>query len=116
MADKKTFTILLMDAPFENQRTTTAFRIIDAAIRKGHDVNAWCYEGGTALSFAKQQQHPNAVHGHDAAQEDHPLPKDWIGALFAAAAAKGTKLTWMNCGLCVDERGVNEVNEGVNRG
>lgn len=114
--DKKTLTFVLMDAPYENARTTTAFRLIDAALRKGHDVKVFCYEGAVALSFAKQAQHPNAVHGRDAAQEDHPNPKDWIVALQQAAAKSGGKLEWMNCGLCVDERGVGEVVPGVTRG
>ena len=114
--DKKTLTFVLMDAPYENARTTTAFRLIDAALRKGHDVKVFAYEGAVALSFAKQAQHPNAVHGRDAAQEDHPNPKDWILALQAAAAAAGSKLEWMNCGLCVDERGVGEAVAGVTRG
>jgi tRNA 2-thiouridine synthesizing protein D len=116
MADKKTLTFVLMDAPYENQRTTTALRLIDAAIRKGHDVNVFAYEGAVALAFGKQAQHPNAVHGRDAAQEDHPLPKDWIAALFAAASAAGTKIDWVNCGLCVDERGVVESIAGPRRG
>ena len=114
--DKKTLTFVLMDAPYENARTTTAFRLIDAALRKGHDVKVFCYEGAVGLSFAKQAQHPNAVHGRDAAQEDHPNPKDWIVALQQAAAKSGSKLEWMNCGLCVDERGVGEAIAGVTRG
>jgi tRNA 2-thiouridine synthesizing protein D len=85
-------------------------------VRKGHDITVFADEGAVALPFAKQAQHPNAVHGRDAAQEDHPLPKDWIAALSQTAAAKGTKLEWINCGLCVDERGVGEVIEGVKRG
>jgi tRNA 2-thiouridine synthesizing protein D len=114
--DKKTLTFVLMDAPYENSRTTTAFRIIDAALRKGHDVKVFAYEGAVALPFARQAQHPNAVHGRDAAQEDHPNPKEWIAALQQAAASSGAKLEWMNCGLCVDERGVGEVIAGVTRG
>jgi tRNA 2-thiouridine synthesizing protein D len=114
--DKKTLTLVLMDAPYENARTTTAFRLIDAALRMGHDVKVFAYEGAVALPFARQAQHPNAVHGRDAAQEDHPNPKEWITALQQAAAAAGSKLEWMNCGLCVDERGVGEVISGVTRG
>lgn len=113
---KKTICILMMDPPYESARTTTAFRILSAAIARGHDVKAFCYEGAVALSFAKQAPHANAVHGRDAAQEDHPNPKDWILALFEAAAARGTSLTWCNCGLCVDERGVGETIPGVLRG
>lgn len=113
---KKTFTFLIMDAPFENARTATAFRLLDACAKRGHGVNVFAYEGAVALTFAKQAQHPNAVHGHDAAQEDHPLPKDWVQALQKAFAASGGKLDWINCGLCVDERGVGEWIEGARRG
>ena len=116
MADKKTLTFVLMDAPYENQRTTTALRLVDAAVRRGHDVNVFAYEGAVALAFARQAQHPNAVHGRDAVQEDHPLPKDWIAALIEAAQKNGNKIDWVNCGLCVDERGVGEAIPGTRRG
>src|SRR5687768_6645119 len=111
-----TFTFCLMDAPYESSRTTTAFRLINDAINKGHNVSVFAYEGAVALSFAKQAPHANAVHGRDATQEDHPNPKDWIAALIQAARSQGTTLDWVNCGLCVDERGVGEVVEGVTRG
>jgi sulfur relay (sulfurtransferase) complex TusBCD TusD component (DsrE family) len=114
--DKKTLTFVLMDAPYENSRTTSAFRLIDAAVRRGHHVKVFCYEGAVGLSFAKQAPHANAVHGRDAAQEDHPNPKDWVVALMQSAEKSGGKLEWMNCGLCVDERGVGEVVPGVTRG
>jgi tRNA 2-thiouridine synthesizing protein D len=116
MADKKKLTFSIMDAPFENERTVTAFRLIDLAIRRGHDVTVFAYEGAAALSFAKQTQHANAVHGRDAAQEDHPLPREWVAALLEAAAQRGSKLDWINCGLCVDERGVGEFIPGTRRG
>jgi tRNA 2-thiouridine synthesizing protein D len=116
MASKKTFTFVLMDPPYESANSTTAFRLIDAAIKRGHDIKVFCYEGAVALSFAKQAPHANAVHGRDVAQEDHPNTKDWIIALQKSAEAKGAKLEWMNCGLCVDERGVGEVIPGVTRG
>ena len=109
-------TFALMDAPFENSRTVTMFRIIEAALEAGHDVNVFAYEGAVALPFAKQAPHANAVHGRDAAAENHPLPRDWIEALLALAAARGRKLDWVNCGLCVDERGVAESIAGVRRG
>ena len=69
-----------------------------------------------ALSFAKQAPHANAVHGRDVGQEDHPNPKDWIAALMTEAERRGGQLAWVNCGLCVDERGVGEVAPGVGRG
>ena len=116
MADKKTLTFALMDPPYEDARTATALRLIDIAVRRGYDVNVFAYEGAVALPFAQQQAHPNAVHGRDAEEEDHPLPREWVAALIEQAGKNGGKLDWVNCGLCVDERGVSEAIEGVRRG
>ena len=116
MSMTKSLTFALMDAPYEQARTTTAFRLLDIAVRRGYQVNVFAYEGAAALSFARQAPHPNAVHGRDAQQEAHPNPKDWVLALLEAAASAGGKLTWVNCGLCVDERGVGETIPGVGRG
>jgi tRNA 2-thiouridine synthesizing protein D len=112
----QTLTFVLNDPPFENARSTTALRLIDRAIERGFHVNVFAYEGAVALAFAKQTQHANAVHGRDLAAEDHPLPREWVAALIAAAEKRGQKLDWVNCGLCVDERGVNESIAGTRRG
>jgi len=116
MTTGKTFTFALMDPPFETARSTTALRLIDATLRRGHHVNVFAYEGAVYLPFALQQAHANAAHGRSAEEEDHPLPRRWIADLMAAAAAAGVKLDWVNCGLCVDERGARESIEGVRRG
>ncbi|MGH8198617.1 MAG: DsrE family protein [Steroidobacteraceae bacterium] len=109
-------TFAIMDAPFENARTVTVFRLIQAALKAGHDVNVFAYEGAVGLAFARQAAHPNAVHGRDAAAENHPLPRVWIAELLRLAQNAGRKLDWVNCGLCVDERGMGEAIEGVRRG
>jgi len=112
----KTLTFALMDPPYEDARSTTALRLIDLALRRGHSVNVFAYEGAVCLPFAKQAPHPNAVHGRDVEQEDHPNPKNWIAALLALARQNGSKLDWVQCGLCVDERGAAEAIEGLRRG
>jgi len=109
-------TFAIMDAPFESARTVTAFRLIQAALQSGHDVNVFAYEGAVSLAFARQAAHPNAVHGRDAEAENHPLPRMWIEELLRLAKEAGRKLDWVNCGLCVDERGVAEAIDGVRRG
>ena len=116
MADKKTLTFALMDAPYESARSTTALRLIDIAARRGYNINVFAYEGAVLLPFSQQTAHPNAVHGRDADEENHPLPKDWVTALLAEAASNGGAIDWVNCGLCVDERGVPDAVEGVRRG
>jgi tRNA 2-thiouridine synthesizing protein D len=116
MPDKKTLTFAIMDAPFEDARSTTALRLIAIAAKRGYDINVFAYEGAVSLPFAQQAAHPNAVHGHDVEEEDHPLPKEWVSALIAETEKNGGKLDWVNCGLCVDERGAQAAVKGVRRG
>jgi tRNA 2-thiouridine synthesizing protein D len=105
-----------MDPPFESARSTTALRLIDLALRRGHDVNVFAYEGAVSLSLAAQKPHANGVHGTSVDEEDHPLTREWVASLHEAAAARGARLDWANCGLCVDERGANESVPGPRRG
>jgi tRNA 2-thiouridine synthesizing protein D len=111
-----TLTFVLMDPPFENARSTTALRLIDAALEQGFNVNVFAYEGAVCLPFARQTAHANAVHGRSVEEDNHPLPRVWVKALMHAAGARGLKLDWVNCGLCVDERRANEAIGGVRRG
>jgi tRNA 2-thiouridine synthesizing protein D len=116
MADRKTLTFALMDAPYESARTATALRLIDIAARRGYAVNVFAYEGAVLLPFNRQQPHPNAIHGRNVEEENHLLTKEVVAALIAEATRAGGKLDWVNCGLCVDERGAGEAIEGVRRG
>ena len=116
MATGKTLTIAIMDAPYESANSTTALRIINAALEKGHNVNVFAYEGAVNLTMKAQQPHANPVKGTSVEQEQHPTTKDWIAALFKVANGKGVKLDWVNCGLCVDERGAGDWIEGPRRG
>lgn len=116
MADNTTLTFAIMDPPYENARTTTAMRLLDVAARRGYNINVFAYEGAVNLPFALQQAHANAVHGRDVKEEDHPLPKEWVAAIMKEAEKNGGKVDWVNCGLCVDERGAGASIEGVRRG
>ena len=116
MAENKTLTFAAMDPPYETERSTTLLRLLDIAVRRGHNVNVFAYEGAVYLPFALQKAHPNPAHGRNAEEENHMLTKDVIAALMATAERGGTKLDWVNCGMCVDERGAGEAIAGVRRG
>jgi tRNA 2-thiouridine synthesizing protein D len=109
----KTITLALMDPPYETETTTTALRIVDAALRKGHTVKVFAYEGAVNLTMADQAPHANPARGTSVEEEHHPTTKDWIASLFAMADGR---LEWVNCGLCVDERGAANWIDGVRRG
>ena len=112
----KSLTFLLMDAPYEQSRTATAFRLINAALEGGTSVRVFAYEGAVSLPVTQQKPHANALHGRSLEEEAHPTPHAWVSALVEAAKEKGIEFDWVNCGLCVDERGATEVVAGVRRG
>jgi tRNA 2-thiouridine synthesizing protein D len=112
----KTLTLAIMDAPYESANSATAFRFIHAALKRGLNVNVFAYEGAVNLTMKSQQPHANPVKGTSAEEENHPTTKDWVAALFRFAEEKGVRLNWINCGLCVDERGAGDWIEGPRRG
>lgn len=112
----KTLTIAIMDPPYETAATTTALRIVNAALTQGNNVTVFAYEGAVNLTMRAQQPHANPVKGTSVEQEEHPTTKDWIASLFDLARVKGVTLDWINCGLCVDERGAGDWIQGPRRG
>jgi tRNA 2-thiouridine synthesizing protein D len=112
----KTLTMMVMDPPYEAASTTTALRIVDSALRKGHNVNVFAFEGGVSLTMAGQKPHPNPVHQTSVEEENHPTTRAFIASLFELAKERGVKLDWVNCGFCVDERGADDWIAGPRRG
>lgn len=112
----KTLSIAIMDAPYESANSTTALRIIHSALNQGHHVHVFAYEGAVNLTMKAQAPHANAIKGTTLEEENHPTTKDWIAALFKLAQDKGVTLRWVNCGLCVDERGAGDWIDGPLRG
>jgi len=111
----RTLTIVLMDPPYESANTTTAFRIIASALKKKIKVNVFAYEGAVSLSSRDQVPHANPVKGTTIEEEQHPTTSRFVAALFELAD-ETVQLNWVNCGLCVDERGANNSIDGVKRG
>jgi tRNA 2-thiouridine synthesizing protein D len=110
-----TLTLAIMDAPYEAAASTTAFRIIAAALGRGVNVNVFAYEGAVSLTMKDQAPHANPVKGTTVEEEEHPTTKDLVAALIELGKSE-PRLSWVNCGLCVDERGATSVIEGVKRG
>ena len=112
---ERTLTLALMDPPYESANSTTAFRIIHAALEQGINVNVFAYEGAVSLSLKDQAPHANPVKGTSIDEEEHPTTRAFVSSLLAMGGDK-PRLTWVNCGLCVDERGAANVVDGVRRG
>jgi tRNA 2-thiouridine synthesizing protein D len=114
MSEKK-LTIAIMDPPYESANTTTAFRIISSALKKGIHVNVFAYEGAVNLSMKDQAPHANPVKGTTVEEEEHPTTKNFVSSLLELGK-ESPLLTWTNCGLCVDERGAGNWVDGCKRG
>lgn len=112
---EKTLTLALMDPPYESANSTTAFRIVSAALKEGIHVNVFAYEGAVCLALKDQAPHANPVKGTTLEEEDHPTTKAFVSSLLEVGNGNPL-LTWVNCGLCVDERGASNAVEGVKRG
>ena len=112
---ERTLTLALMDPPYESANSTTALRIISAALQKGIHVNVFAYEGAVCLPLKDQTPHANPVKGTTVEQEEHPTTKAFITSLLQIGDASPL-LNWVSCGLCVDERGAGNVVDGVKRG
>ena len=112
---EKTLTLALMDPPYESANSTTALRIISAALQKGIHVNVFAYEGAVCLPLKDQTPHANPVKGTTVEQEEHPTTRAFITSLLQIGDGSPL-LNWVSCGLCVDERGAGNVVDGVKRG
>jgi tRNA 2-thiouridine synthesizing protein D len=112
---EKRLTLALMDPPYESATSTTAFRIISAALSKGIHVNVFAYEGAVCLALKDQAPHANPVKGTTVEGEEHPTTRSFVTSLLEAGAGNPL-LSWVNCGLCVDERGAANAVDGVKRG
>src|SRR6266849_8579769 len=110
MADKR-ITIALMDPPYESATTTTVLRLAAAALARGINVNVFAYEGAVLLTMRSQAPHPNPVKGTSVEVQDHPTTAGFIAALLELRSGD-PQFQWINCGLCVDERGAGEWIEG----
>jgi tRNA 2-thiouridine synthesizing protein D len=114
MSEKK-LTVALMDPPYESANSTTAMRILVAALNMGIHVNVFAYEGAVCLALKDQSPHANPVKGTTVEEEEHPTTRAFVSSLLALGKEKPL-LTWVNCGLCVDERGASNAVDGVKRG
>src|SRR5437868_13257237 len=95
---EKSLTLALMDPPYESANTTTAFRIISAALQKGIHVNVFAYEGAVGLPLKDQAPHANPVKGTTVEQEDHPTTRKFVSSLLDIGQ-NDPLLVSVNCGL-----------------
>ncbi len=94
-----TFTVVIAEAPYGQERPYTALRFAMAAINAGHSVNLFVLED--AVFMAKKGQAPAELPG---LLEQDKMPR--IEEMLASAIRQG--VTVRLCGVCCGERGLKQ--------
>lgn len=113
MTSGRTLVVTIMDIPYESADPTTALHIIRAALKEGHNVRVFAYEGAINLTTKTQQSPANPVKETSVEEEQQTAAKDRVASLFQLAKQQGVKLDWVNCGLCVDDRDAGDWPAGL---
>lgn len=97
---RRTLFLGLIGSPYESDLTTTALRLVDEAIRQGHEVTVWACGFATALTLATLgERKPRNFFAWDTTCAS---TADIVGGLLAASQGR---LTWRICRYCMEERG-----------
>jgi hypothetical protein len=75
----------------------------------GGKVEVGAHASPDEAALAKRQ------HCWTVEEEEHPTTKAFVASLLDIGK-DSPQLTWVNCGLCVDERGAANAVDGVKRG
>jgi tRNA 2-thiouridine synthesizing protein D len=98
-------TFALMDPSSDCVRTALMKRLIEIAVRRGHDINVFAYKGEThpECNGAAPRRNGAAPRQSNGAippppQANGALPRDWIESLMQEATTRGVKVDWVDCG------------------
>ncbi len=61
MTNRKTLHICVTAGPYGNETPVSVFRLVDAALGKGYNVNVLAYEDGVLLTSKAQAQHDDPI-------------------------------------------------------
>jgi len=98
MADRKTLHITFTAGPYGNETPISLFRLVDAALGKGYNVNVLGYEDGVLLSSKAQVQHDDPIwktmpEHHTDAGKAHNTTAEFVARLLDKGKGE-PKLNW----------------------
>lgn len=88
---RKPLTFAFMDPPHGSARTAITMRLIELAVKRGHDVNVFSYRGDPSQTADLHNGHAKT------ADKTEQLSRDWIASLMQKATAKGVRVDWVAC-------------------
>lgn len=98
MADRKTLHVTVTAGPYGNESPVSVFRLVDAALDRGYDVNVLAYEDAVLLTAKAQKQHDDPLwkdktEHHTDAGKAHSTTAEFVERLLEKGATH-PKLNW----------------------
>ncbi len=93
----------MMGTPFQTDTVTSLFRMVESALRQGHNVTVWNCGHATGLSQSTLVRPRDFFAARDAG-DINPTTAELIQALFRRYPGSG-QLEWLGCRYCMEERG-----------
>ena len=98
MADRKTLHVTVTAGPYGNESPVSVFRLVDAALGRGLNVNVLAYEDAVLLTAKAQKQHDDPIwtdkaEHHTDAGKAHSTTAEFVERLLKKGATD-PKLNW----------------------
>ena len=98
MTRGKTLHICITAGPYGSETPITAFRLVDAALGRGYNVNVLAYEDGVLLTPKAQAQHDDPiwkdrVDHHTDVGKAHNTTAEFVARLLEKGRSE-PRLTW----------------------
>ncbi|KGA93725.1 DsrE/DsrF/TusD sulfur relay family protein [Leptospirillum ferriphilum] len=98
-------TIVLSTGSYLREAPTTVLRLVEKLLERGIEVNVWAFEEAVTLTNRDQIEHSEPPSLRKVIGDKHAFVGKFIDQLLRAGLHT-SKLNWVTCVLCAQERGV----------
>ncbi|OOH80678.1 DsrE/DsrF/TusD sulfur relay family protein [Leptospirillum ferriphilum] len=98
-------TLILSTGSYLREAPTTVLRLVEKLLERGIEVNVWAFEEAVTLTNRDQIEHSEPPSLRKVIGDKHAYIGKFIDQLLRAGLHT-SKLNWVTCILCAQERGV----------
>ncbi|AIA30458.1 DsrE/DsrF/TusD sulfur relay family protein [Leptospirillum ferriphilum] len=98
-------TLILSTGSYLREAPTTVLRLVEKLLERGIEVNVWAFEEAVTLTNRNQIEHSEPPSLRKVIGDKHAYIGKFIDQLLRAGLHT-SKLNWVTCILCAQERGV----------
>ncbi len=100
-------TMILSTGSYMREAPTTVLRLTEKLLERGIEVNVWAFEEAVTLTNRDQIEHSEPPSLRKVIGDKHAYVGKFIDQLLRAGLHT-SKLDWVTCILCAQERGVEK--------